>query len=116
MLKSNISLDSDAQAWAQQRSADLFFWTNLYSSCPIIIMTYILGLYTPKLGQTICSYITNDRYCCSIKYLVSNYLFSFTRILVVYSCIYCWFIRFRWCSKYKFKDNLILIQVMFYFI
>ncbi|CAF2707871.1 unnamed protein product [Rotaria sp. Silwood2] len=50
-IESDISPDSDAQAWAQQQSADLFFWTNLYSSCPLIIMTYILGLYTPKLGQ-----------------------------------------------------------------
>ncbi|CAF1048577.1 unnamed protein product [Rotaria sp. Silwood1] len=50
-IESDISLDSDAQAWAQQQSADLFFWTNLFSSCPLIIMTYILGLYTPKLGQ-----------------------------------------------------------------
>ena len=49
--KSNISVDSYAQAWAQQRSADLFFWTNVYSCIPIIIMTYILGLHTPKLGR-----------------------------------------------------------------
>ena len=42
---------NDAQAWAQQRSADLFFWTNLCSSCPVILMTYLLGLYTPKLGH-----------------------------------------------------------------
>jgi len=47
----NISLDSPAQAWAQQRSADLFFWINLWSCFPIIIMTYFLGLYTPKLGR-----------------------------------------------------------------
>ncbi len=47
----NISVDSPAQAWAQQRSADLFFWTNVWSCVPIIIMTYILGLYTPKLGR-----------------------------------------------------------------
>lgn len=49
--KDNPSLDSTAQAWAQQRSADLFFWTNLWSCGPIIVMTYILGLYTPKLGR-----------------------------------------------------------------
>ena len=45
------SRDSRVQAWAQQQSADLFFWTNVWSCCPIIIMTYILGLYTPKLGR-----------------------------------------------------------------
>ncbi|CAF4485730.1 unnamed protein product [Rotaria sp. Silwood2] len=50
-LQSDISPNKDAQAWAQQHSADLFFWTNLMSSCPVIIMTYILGLYTPKLGK-----------------------------------------------------------------
>ncbi|CAF0851562.1 unnamed protein product [Adineta steineri] len=41
---------SQAQIWAQQRSADLFFWINLSNGIPVIIMTYILGLYTPKLG------------------------------------------------------------------
>jgi MFS family permease len=49
--KSNISLQDGAQSWAQQQSADLFFWINVWSCCPIIIMTYILGLYTPKLGR-----------------------------------------------------------------
>jgi hypothetical protein len=50
-VESAFSPNNDAQAWAQQRSADLFFWTNLCSSCPVIIMTYILGLCTPKLGK-----------------------------------------------------------------
>lgn len=45
------SLDSRAQTWAQQQSADLFFWINVWSCCPIIVMTYVLGLYTPKLGR-----------------------------------------------------------------
>ncbi|CAF1005937.1 unnamed protein product [Rotaria magnacalcarata] len=49
--ESGIVLNRDAQSWAQQRSADLFFWTNLSSCFPIIIMTYILGIYTPKLGR-----------------------------------------------------------------
>ena len=50
-VTSDILSDNDAQAWAQQRSANLFFWTNLFNSCPLIVMTYILGLYTPKLGK-----------------------------------------------------------------
>lgn len=50
-VQNNISSDNDAQLWAQQRSAHLFFRTNLSSSCPVIIMTYILGLYTSKLGK-----------------------------------------------------------------
>jgi MFS family permease len=50
-VQSNISSDNDAELWAQQRSADLFFRTHLASSCPVIIMTYILGLYTSKLGK-----------------------------------------------------------------
>ncbi|CAF3283465.1 unnamed protein product [Rotaria sp. Silwood2] len=49
--KSSIAVNRSAQAWAQQRSADLFFWANLWSCFPIIIMTYILGFYTPKLGK-----------------------------------------------------------------
>ncbi|CAF0724988.1 unnamed protein product [Adineta steineri] len=50
-IEGDTSSTKDAQAWAQERSADLFFWTNLYSSCPIIIMTYILSLYIPTLGK-----------------------------------------------------------------
>ena len=50
-LHSDISPNRDAQAWAQQRSAELFFWINLMSSCPVIVMTYLLGLYTPQLGK-----------------------------------------------------------------
>ncbi|CAF0999792.1 unnamed protein product [Rotaria sordida] len=50
-LQNGSSPNKDAQAWAQQHSANLFFWTNLISSCPVIIMTYILGVYTPKLGK-----------------------------------------------------------------
>lgn len=46
-----IVVNRIAQSWAQKRSADLFFWANLWSCCPIIIMTYILGIYTPKLGR-----------------------------------------------------------------
>lgn len=47
----NSSFDGPTQVWAQQRSADLFFWTNVWSCIPIIIMTYILGVHTPKLGR-----------------------------------------------------------------
>jgi MFS family permease len=49
--KSVLPVDPTAQAWAQQRSADLFFWINVWSFCPIIVMTYVLGLYTPALGR-----------------------------------------------------------------
>lgn len=48
---SNHSSDSSAQLWAQEQSADLFFRIDLWNSCPLILMTYILGVYTPKLGR-----------------------------------------------------------------
>jgi hypothetical protein len=48
---STNSSDSNAQLWAQEQSADLFFRIDLWNSFPIIIMTYILGLYIPKLGR-----------------------------------------------------------------
>jgi hypothetical protein len=41
----------NAQLWVQEQSADLFFRIGLWHSCPLIIMTYILGLYTPLLGK-----------------------------------------------------------------
>ena len=52
-MNSSAVLDGDAQAWAQQRSAHLFFWTNLCSSCPVIVMTYLFGLYTSRLGRRV---------------------------------------------------------------
>lgn len=54
MKKSSIlmaSSESDAQLWAQEQSADLFFRIDLWNSCPLILTTYILGFYTPKLGR-----------------------------------------------------------------
>ena len=41
----------NAQLWAQEQSADLFFQMGLWNSCPVIVMTYILGLYIPTLGK-----------------------------------------------------------------
>ncbi|CAM4809014.1 unnamed protein product [Rotaria magnacalcarata] len=41
---------SGGQAWAQQRSANLFFWIDLSNGIPVIIATYVLGVYTPRLG------------------------------------------------------------------
>lgn len=49
--KTNLSSNTFAQSWAQQKSANLFFWINVWSFAPIIVMTYVLGLYTPKLGR-----------------------------------------------------------------
>jgi hypothetical protein len=40
-----------AQQWAQQKSSNLFFYQTVASSIPIILMTYILGLYTHQLGR-----------------------------------------------------------------
>ena len=50
-VNSSAAFDGDAQSWAQQRSAHLFFWTNLCASCPVIVMTYLVGLYTSRLGR-----------------------------------------------------------------
>jgi MFS family permease len=51
VLKQCIDNTSGAQVWAQEQSADLFSRINLWNACPLILMTYILGLYTPKLGR-----------------------------------------------------------------
>lgn len=51
MKINNHSSDSSAQLWAQEQSADLFFRIDLWNSCPLILTTYILGFYTPKLGR-----------------------------------------------------------------
>ena len=49
-VSSNNSSDADARLWTQERSADLSFWISLLSAGPLILMTYLLGLYTSKLG------------------------------------------------------------------
>lgn len=49
-VNSENSSDADARVWTQERSANLFFWINLLSAGPLILMTYLLGLYTSKLG------------------------------------------------------------------
>ena len=51
------SSDSDAQLWAQQQSADLFYRIGLWSSCPMVVMTYLLGIYTPTLGRRLVLFI-----------------------------------------------------------
>lgn len=45
------SSGSDGELWAQEASANLFFRTTLCYSFPIVITTYILGVYTPTLGR-----------------------------------------------------------------
>ena len=45
------SSDSNAQLWAQQQSADLFYRIDLWKSFPMVVMTYLLGIYTPTLGR-----------------------------------------------------------------
>ncbi|CAF1406261.1 unnamed protein product [Adineta steineri] len=45
------SVSNEADAWAQQQSADLFSKIGLWRSGPMIIMTCILGLYMSRLGK-----------------------------------------------------------------
>lgn len=45
------SSSSNAEVWAQEQSADLFFRIDLWNSCPMVLMTFVLGVYTPKLGR-----------------------------------------------------------------
>jgi hypothetical protein len=45
--------NNSAQAWAQQRSADLIFQATLWRAFPVIIITYLYGLYAPRLNRRI---------------------------------------------------------------
>ncbi|CAF0912550.1 unnamed protein product [Adineta ricciae] len=45
------SSSGNAEVWAQEQSADLFFRIDLWNSCPMVLMTFVLGLYIPKLGR-----------------------------------------------------------------
>jgi hypothetical protein len=47
------SSSTSAQDWAQQRSADLIFRTTLWRAFPLIIITYLFGLYGPYLNRRI---------------------------------------------------------------
>lgn len=46
-----VTIEDDAQLWAQEQTANLFFRIDLWNSCPLVIMTYLLGVYTPKIGR-----------------------------------------------------------------
>jgi MFS family permease len=50
-IDNTTTSSNNAQLWAQEQSADLVSRIDLWNSCPMVIMTYILGLYTPKLGR-----------------------------------------------------------------
>jgi hypothetical protein len=43
--------NNSAQAWAQQHSADLIFQTTLWRAFPVIIITYLFGLYASQLNR-----------------------------------------------------------------
>ncbi|CAF0849540.1 unnamed protein product [Adineta steineri] len=43
--------NNSAEIWAQQRSADLIFQTTLWRAFPVIIITYLYGLYASRLNQ-----------------------------------------------------------------
>ena len=43
--------NNSAQAWAQQRSADLIFRLTLCRAFPVIVVTYVFGLYASQLNQ-----------------------------------------------------------------
>jgi hypothetical protein len=40
-----------AQAWAQEHSADLIFRTTLWRAFPVIIITYLFGLFAARLNR-----------------------------------------------------------------
>ncbi|CAF3101257.1 unnamed protein product [Rotaria socialis] len=43
--------NSSAQAWAQQQSADLVFRATLWRAFPVIVITYLFGLYASRLNR-----------------------------------------------------------------
>ena len=87
------SPNANAQAWAQEKSADLFFWTNLFSSCPVIVMTYLLGLYTPKLGRRFVLILPMLGTLAQFGTWLAIIYFSSSGILVVYRSCSDWLIR-----------------------
>jgi hypothetical protein len=49
--KCTDNLNNSVQAWAQQRSADLIFRATLWRAFPVIIITYLFGLYASHLNR-----------------------------------------------------------------
>lgn len=47
---SNTS-SSAAELWAQQRSADLLFQATLWRAFPVVVVTYLFGLYASRLNR-----------------------------------------------------------------
>ena len=50
--------NNSAQAWAQQRSADLIFRLTLCRAFPVIVVTYVFGLYASQLNRRIVLFVS----------------------------------------------------------
>ena len=57
----------DAQTWTQEQSADLVSKKDIFSSFPLKLMTFLLGLYINKLGRK-CLLISSI-FCDTFKWL-----------------------------------------------
>ena len=49
---------SAAEAWAQKRSADLIFQSTLWRAFPVIIVTYLFGLYASRLNRRLVLFLS----------------------------------------------------------
>lgn len=50
--------NNSAQIWAQQHSADLIFRMTLWRAFPVIIMTYLFGLYASYLNRRLILFLS----------------------------------------------------------
>lgn len=48
-----VNESNDAQIWAQEKSANLTFQATLWRAFPVIIITYVFGLYASKINRQI---------------------------------------------------------------
>ncbi|CAF0951285.1 unnamed protein product [Adineta ricciae] len=49
---------SAAEVWAQKRSADLIFQSTLWRAFPVIIVTYLFGLYASRLNRRLVLFLS----------------------------------------------------------
>ncbi|UJR14444.1 hypothetical protein I4U23_001441 [Adineta vaga] len=47
-----------AEVWAQQRSADLIFQSTLWRAFPVIVITYLFGLYASQLNRRLILFLS----------------------------------------------------------
>ena len=82
--ENTTNVNNSAQTWAQQHSADLIFRMTLWRAFPVIIVTYLFGLYASYLNRRLILFLS----------LVGNAIHVVIYQAIIYEnlALYWWYI------------------------